>query len=43
MSFLPILYLANIIINTVFGFIFGFVGLITIPFILILGLGDFPN
>ena len=43
MSFLPILYLANIIVNTVFGLIIGFVGLLTIPFILILGLGDFPN
>jgi hypothetical protein len=40
-SILPLIYLANLIINVVFNFVIGFIGLITIPFVLILG--DFPN
>ncbi|MFL2507941.1 MAG: hypothetical protein ACJ0HV_00425 [Candidatus Pseudothioglobus sp.] len=42
-SLLPLIYLANLILNAVFNLVIGFVGLLTIPFILILGLGDFPN
>jgi len=38
---LPLIYLADLILNVVFNFVLGFVGLLTIPFILILD--DFPN
>lgn len=40
---LPIVYLADLILNVVFGFVLGFIGLLSIPFILMFGLGDFPN
>ena len=42
-SVLPFILLADWILSAVFSFVLGFVGLITVPFILILGLGDFPN
>ena len=42
-SLLPLIYLANLIINAVFNFVFGFVGILTIPFILIFDLENvFP-
>ena len=42
-SVLPFILLADWILSTVFSFVLGFIGLITVPLILILGLGDFPN
>ena len=42
-SVLPLILLADWILSAVFSFVLGFVGLITVPFILILGLGVFPN
>lgn len=43
MYLLPLIYLSDLILNVVFNFVLGLVGLITVPFVLILGLGDFPN
>ena len=42
-SVLPFILLADWILSAIFGFVLGIVGLLTVPFILILGLGDFPN